>query len=424
MTSSLRILMVSDLSPLDIRGGGERVLWEQATRLAGRGHQVRVVCRSPSDGAAEVVDRDGVRIRHFSVDRRSLLRFLRSSIVEGRRAADRELAGGEADLLHVYQPLSGYGILRSPAGRRIPSLYTFLSPAPLEYRSRRGMTAFHRGGWVGRVGGALLWAIEGACLRRAARIHVLSAFSADQLRTLHRIRRDRIVQIPGGVDTERFQPAPDRDAIRDRLGIQRGRPLLFTVRNLEARMGLDSLIRAMATLRRDIPDVLLLIGGTGSMRGTLEGLSASLGLRAHVRFLGFVPDGQLPFYYQAADVFVLPTRELEGFGLVTVEALACGTPVIGTAIGATPEILRPLDPSLIFRDATPEAMAGALQHFLAADRRDPASVERLRHACRHHVETRYAWETSVGHLEALLNALARPTGRQDPVEEPTRRDRP
>ena len=74
-----------------------------------------------------------------------------------------------------------------------------------------------------------------------------------------------------------------------------------------------------------------------------SGRSAQLGLDKHVTFLGFVPDADLPRYYQAADVFVLPTRELEGFGLVTAEALACGTPVLGTPVGATPELLEPLD---------------------------------------------------------------------------------
>jgi len=179
-------------------------------------------------------------------------------------------------------------------------------------------------------------------------------------------------------------------------------------------MGLDILIQAVASLRRHFPEVLLLIGGDGSMRSHLESLTASLDLWNHVRFLGFVPEAQLPLYYQAADVFVLPTRELEGFGLVTVEALACGTPVMGTAIGATPEILEPLDPSLVFRDTTPEAMAEDLHRFLAVSQRDPAAGERLRQACRRYVETRYAWDLSVSRLEAVLNDLARTHGLRDP----------
>lgn len=131
-----------------------------------------------------------------------------------------------------------------------------------------------------------------------------------------------------------------------------------------------------------------------------------LGLEDHVRLLGFVPDEDLPRYYGAADAFVLPTRQLEGFGLVTVEALACGTPVLGTPIGATPEILGPLEPSLLSRDASAEAMADTLAWFLEMLASAPASVERLRAACRHHAETHYGWEHAIANLEGLLAGLA------------------
>src|SRR2546426_10110498 len=107
-------------------------------------------------------------------------------------------------------------------------------------------------------------------------------------------------------------------------------------------MGLDTLIRAMATVRERFPRVLLLIGGSGSLRPLLETITISLALSDHVRFLGFVPERDLPAYYGAADAFVLPTRELEGFGLGTVEALACGMPVLGTPLCAKARNLAPV----------------------------------------------------------------------------------
>src|SRR5207248_6833614 len=123
-------------------------------------------------------------------------------------------------------------------------------------------------------------------------------------------------------------------------------------------------------------DAQLLIAGAGSRRADLEALARSLGIAEHVRFLGFVPDADLPLYYQAADCFVLPTRELEGFGLVTVEALACGTPVLGTPVGATPELLDPLDPSLILRGLAPETMAEDIRRYLEAEQQDPEAHAR------------------------------------------------
>jgi len=154
------------------------------------------------------------------------------------------------------------------------------------------------------------------------------------------------------------------------------------------------------------PSALLLIGGAGSLRSALEAQSQAHGLSEHVKFLGFVPDAELPRYYQAADVFVLPTRELEGFGLVTVEALACGTPVLGTPVGATPEILRALCPTLVFRGTTPEMMAEDLERFLGDKERDPAGYARLREASREHVERHYTWERATDELERTLHRVA------------------
>jgi len=406
MSAALRILMVSDVSPMRIEGGAERVLWEQASRLVKRGHRVSIVSRRPAKDVAENVEREGVRIRHYPADGRSSLRFLLSSILEARRAVEQALAEEGSDALHLYQPFSGYGALRSKRAKALPCLYTFLSPASLEYVSRREMTGHHRLGLAGRMAQILLWGIERACLRRAIRIHVLSDFSATQLWKLYGIGADRTVKIPGGVDLTRFRPAADRRALREVLGLPACLPILLTVRNLEARMGLDTLIRAMAILRQRIPDATLLIGGAGSLRESLESLAASLDVQNRVRFLGYIPEPDLPRYYQAADAFVLPTRELEGFGLITVEALASGTPVLGTSVGATPEILGTLNPSLLFREATPEAMAEDLARFLEATRRDPTESQRLRQACRRHAERGYNWEETVARLETTLRDLS------------------
>jgi len=406
MSVGLRVLMVSDVSPSYPAGGGERMLWEQARRLAARGHDVRVVSRAdPGDDAPRPLDRDDVRIRPFPVDQRSIARFIRSSVLGARRATADELARHGADVLHLHQPLAGYGALVSQAGRGLPSLYSFYSPAPLEYRSRRGMTVRHRAGLVGATGTAILWAFERACLRRVGLVHVLSDFSANQVWKLYAVRRDRIVMIPGAAATEQFHPAADRGAVRRELGIEPDRPLLLTVRNLESRMGLDSLLRAMAIVKARRPDALLLIGGIGSLAELLKAQSHALGLEAHVKFLGFLPDEALPRYYQAADAFVLPTRELEGFGLVTVEALACGTPVLGTPVGATPEILRPLSSSLIFGGTSPEMLAAGLERFLDDRTRDPAHYERLRAACRAHSEQHYTWTRATTDLERALRRV-------------------
>ncbi len=398
----LRALVVSDVSIAPVRGGAERVLRETAVRLADRGHRVTVVSRG-NDGLVDDPELRAVRRRDFTVDGRSWLAFARTAMLNARRAAVAALADEGADVLHVHQPLAGYGVLTARAARGLPSLYTFHSPAPLEYRLRTGMTARHRRGMAGRLGAAVLGRLERACLRRASRIHVLSRYSGALAERLYGVAPARTLRIAGGVDTERFRPAADRAAIRRRLGLSPGAPVLFTLRNLENRMGLDTLLEAFVMIGRDVPDAVLLIGGEGSRRAELERGARTLRITERVRFLGFVPDETLPHHYQAADFFVLPTRALEGFGLVTVEALACGTPVLGTPVGATPEILAPLDPALLFENESAGAIAKGLRRHLV--HRDPETAARLREACRRHAEA-YDWDRAITALERTLCHLA------------------
>jgi len=151
--------------------------------------------------------------------------------------------------------------------------------------------------------------------------------------------------------------------------------------------------------------VLLLIGGAGSLRSDLESLTGSLNLQGHVRFLGFIPDNELPLYYQACDAFVLPTRELEGFGLVTAEALACGTPVLGTPVGAIPETLGELQPDLLFEGIGREAIAGGILKHLERAQADPQGYEALRKRCRDYATARFGWDRIVERLEHELVSI-------------------
>jgi glycosyltransferase involved in cell wall biosynthesis len=405
MTDPLDVLVVTDAAPPAIAGGAERVLWEQATRLAGRGHRVRVLGRAPE---TPVPYRGDARlsVTHVPVDRRAPLTFVRTAALGARAAGARLLAERRPDVLHVHQPVAGFGVLRSAAARGIPALYTFLSPAPSEYRSRRGMTSLHRRGVGGAAAMAALWLLEWSCLRRATLVHVLSDFSARQLRSLYGVPGARIVKIAGGADTERFRPAADRAAARAALGLRPQVTLLLTVRNLEARMGLDRLLEAMARLRYFHPNTHLVVAGTGSRADALRVQAATLGIEDRVDFVGFIDDSRLAAYYQAADAFVLPTRELEGFGLVTVEALACGTPVLGTPVGATPELLTPLDASLLFRDASVAGIADGIDRFVKEFGADPRRGAALRAACRRYVESQYGWDRAVTALEQALTTVA------------------
>jgi len=139
--------------------------------------------------------------------------------------------------------------------------------------------------------------------------------------------------------------------------------------------------------------------GDGVLRPAVEAEVARLGLGDAVALTGRIDDDDLVRHYQAADLFALPTQAYEGFGMVTLEALACGTPVVGTPVGATPEILRPLDPALVSRDASDEALADALHAWLGADL-GPVRARAREHALG------YDWERVMDRYEALCRSVA------------------
>jgi len=164
--------------------------------------------------------------------------------------------------------------------------------------------------------------------RFADRIIAVSDHTREQLRELYRFDEDRLVMIPPGINTERFRPVDDRHP-----AVDPGRESILVLSRLDPRKGIDMAIRGFAKLDR--PGAELLIAGTGRLEASLKELAEELGVREDVRFLGFVPDEGLPSLHSSVDLFVLPS-EYEGFGIVFMEAMACGTPVIGTDVGGIP----------------------------------------------------------------------------------------
>lgn len=116
------------------------------------------------------------------------------------------------------------------------------------------------------------------------------------------------------MNIQRFSFVDDYHIVRKELDLPLDYPILFTVRRLVARMGLENLIVAMKQVVKQIPEVLLLIGGKGYLEDSLHAMVRELNLESNIKFLGFIPDEKLPKYYQAANLFILPTMALEGFG--------------------------------------------------------------------------------------------------------------
>jgi glycosyltransferase involved in cell wall biosynthesis len=170
-------------------------------------------------------------------------------------------------------------------------------------------------------------------------------------------------------------------------------------------MGLENLLSAFAIVLNGRRDLLLVIGGEGPLEPELKEQVRRYGVEDYVRFAGYIPDEDLPSYYQMADLFILPTIELEGFGLVTVEALASGLPVLGTPVGGTREILTKLGADYLFEDSTPQSIATGILKALNGWATNKAAYESIAQTCREAAEQHYSWDNHVSKLEELLHSM-------------------
>jgi phosphatidylinositol alpha-1,6-mannosyltransferase len=216
-----------------------------------------------------------------------------------------------------------------------------------------------------------------------------------------RLPPQRVRVLHPGVDTERFVPAARDYGVRARLGWGERRVVL-TVGRLQQRKGQDMMIRALPALRRAVPDVLYAILGDGKERAALEQLARQEGVRESVQFLGEADDATLVRCYQQCDLFALPNRQvgvdIEGFGMVLLEAQACGRPVLAGASGGTAETMRLPQTGRIVSCDGPEELSRALTELLPR----PELLQRMGAAGRAWVVERFDWGTLTRQAERLF----------------------
>ncbi|MGI5292542.1 glycosyltransferase family 4 protein [Nonomuraea polychroma] len=205
----------------------------------------------------------------------------------------------------------------------------------------------------------------------------------------------KLVRLAPGVDVGLFRP----DAPKAELGL-RGRPVVACVSRLVPRKGQDQLIRAWPQVLRAVPDAVLLLVGGGPHRRTLERLAAG---HESIRFTGTVPASDLPGYYAAADVFAMPCRtrwggvDVEGLGIVFLEASATGLPVVAGASGGAPDAVRHGETGLVVDGTDPEEIAQAVVELLS----DPDKARKMGAGGREWIAGEWSW----GHVAARFHSL-------------------
>ena len=291
----------------------------------------------------------------------------RYNIADGRQELI-DTAGQSGSMVHLHFAQTALPLLRRNAWASSADIRVLHFHGPWFAEGRV------QGNSIPRVAGK--WLTEVLTYRRPNLRHI--AASAAFRTTLHRcfgIRESRIRVVHPGVDAHRFREG-DKSTARASLGLPQDVPLFVTVRRLEPRMGIDVALQAL----RRVPDAHLAVCGAGSLDEQLRVHAAELGVAGRVTFLGRVPDEALPAVYQAADVSLVPTVALEGFGLVVLESFACGTPVISTDSGGLVEAQGPFASEWTVPPGSVEALAGRMVEAVDG-RRTAVVADAAPHLC-------------------------------------------
>lgn len=343
--------------------GLARVAWDVCRELVHRRHEVHLLC--PSSLVATDFDfqeLEGVRVCRFRAptisgfDPRNPWIRVRAY----RQAIEACGASNRWDVIHCHG-IYGVAAAMTLAPRRVPIVHSIHSPALEEQKwnwTHEGISGIAK-----LPGLPLVRYFEEKALAGSAVCHTLSEY------TRHRVERlypasamKRWAVIPHWID-ESWQRTHSRYDARRQLGWRIDMPVVLSVRQLRSRYGLDDAIRALAGLITAGRCEFRIVGD-GALRAYLECIATGLGIKHGVMFEGFLSEKALRLAYQAADVFLLPTRALECFGLIAQEAMAVGLPVVATCDGAIPEILAPIMPQLLVPPGAESAIAGRVSAVL------------------------------------------------------------
>ena len=363
-------------------GGVESHVEMVAAELSRRGHHVTVVT-SRHDRSLPAVERrpDGVRVIRV----RNLGTFYNTPIPLG---IGRALRAGTADIVHLHYPppITSFWAVRGLRGRGGP-------PVCLTYHCDLYLE--------GPVGHLLTGLYERVFLPPTLDgVDRIVVHTASYAHTSRSLQGREFLAIPSLVDTERFHPREDDPELRKELGAG-GRPVVLFVGRLVPHKGVDDLLRAVEILP---PQALLVVLGEGPRRESWEAQARARGLLDRVRFVGAVPDEDLPRYHALASVVVLPSQNrLEGFGLAIAEAMASGRPAVVADLPGVREVIEAGWDGLLAQPLLPEDLARQCARLLS----DPVQARLMGERARESALRKYRKEIVVDQIEAMYRALRR-----------------
>lgn len=378
----MRLLFVTQDFPPDV-GGIQTYCWELAPRLAQRSEKMDLIAPARS-GDADVDAKLDFPVHRLRIRPDLLVLRALPFIVRHARSAAVDVA------FHVQWQTA----LASLLSRRLTGY-----PRRIAVTLHGRDTVFNPFAVPPLTSGYNL--LRRIALGGADHVVPVSRFLGERALDLG-ASEEQITVVPNATNPDIFYPDPD-PALREDVNPNE-RPLVVTAGRLVPKKGVDTAIRAIGQVAEEIPSVLLLIAGEGPEEASLRELTSTHGLDDHVRFLGNVPQARLRTFYTLADVFVMAGREapgdIEGFGLVYLEANACGTPVIGARVGGVPDAVWHEETGLLVPPDDPQATATAIGRLLD----EPELAQRLGKQGQERVHTEANWDHVANRIFQLLDS--------------------
>jgi glycosyltransferase involved in cell wall biosynthesis len=382
-----RVLFARNLFlPEDL--GGNRYPYETIRRLGARGNPVTVATPRLH---ARFPMLDNVRYHLYPV-RRPHPAVSHFTNLAGATLAYRRLQG-TFDVAIAGSYDAALALIWARIVPRVPLIFLFHSEFYSEWVQARGI--------VRPLLRRYMAAIERRVFSNSARIVAVSNFSARQIASRAPAAQDRVRVVPTGVDTGYFSPTVSKREAKQILGLQPDLPVVLGVGRLAGVKQFDRLITAFAAARAQGLPAQLVVAGDGPERPRLEHLVATYGVQNDILLAGYCDPPRLRAFMRAADLQVCSSA-FENLSLAILEGMACGTPVLGTPGGGTPELLSQLHPQLILADDQTSTLADALPLWLA----DRPRLEQLGQRARALAVERYDWERVVDGLEGVCTEVS------------------
>ena len=361
----MNIIVLATSAEGPTHGGLTTYVRNFTQNMAERGHRVYFVTGAIDKNKVGRFLSGNMVIIKFIVPNNKILRYIQY-MVKFLRIVKEIVNTDNIDFIniHSFRYLSLFLLFKKI--NHIPLIYTFHACRPFELQydwmknnDRTVLATVHH-----HIKYLYTKFFERRAIQKARSIIVLSNYVSNQIKKYYPneyLIKHPII-IPCGIPNGSISDMTPHDS-KQKLGFRNDQLILFTLRRMTPRMGLEHLLEAV-NLIRDNSNWLLVLGSSGPLENHIKSLIRSYGLSDRIVMPGFISKDLLPVYYRASDVFILPTLELEGFGIVTIEALANRCVVISSDAGATPEIVNDYYPEFIYNAGNSEELANLIKYYI------------------------------------------------------------